>query len=424
MIGAYRETLSLLKRVNAPQWNTEPLRWCTVSNRGQIELDWKISGLAWPWRAVMALLPGKGPMRAQKIWPFAWRQSLLRVVRSVQTMRTVNHGTNQHTKNLSAKAWLQSLGVPPPLIDGFWKPLTEGALNTEFDIACAQVLANVIHDSLCGPSGATNVITPPVNLSADGVDPILRWLTGQQVTLLAGHRVTEIRRESDPALNTRDLHAQNSKRGSTTFVLSVSQGDRLQSFDLDQVVMALPFTATLELWNRSGLPPTDATTRLQGFEARAITTVWIALDPQQEKALAHLPSWFVLGSEPGVPQFAQVIVKRPGVIAAVTSARALGVDTADQSMLSLRLAQQLQHTLAIDIRNCPQKWITEKRATWAATPQVRWTNSLQARHQAQGVTGVQGLWRCADDLEPGYPATIESAVRSGRRTAETLLASL
>lgn len=425
MIGAYCETLDLLKLVNAPRWNTEPLRWCAVSHRGQIELDWRVSDCAWPWRALITMLPGHQPLRRRKVWPLTWRHSLLRVVRSVNSMRSLSNAMDRSPNKPTAKGWLQSLNVPQPLIDGFWKPLTEGALNTEFDNACAQVLANVIHDALCGPVGATRVITPPVNLSVDGVDPIVRWLSRQHVTMLAGHRVTEIRRKSDALkLNSQSSHIPNSGFTDASFVLSVGWGDHQQFFDFDQVVMALPFGATLELWGRSDLPSTDASARLQQLNPRAITTVWIALDAQQEKRLAHLPTWFVLQHEPGVQQFAQVIVKRVGVIAAVTSARALEHTSSDQSMLSLQLAEQLQHALGIDIRSCPQKWITEKRATWAATPQAQWTNPSQAGLQTCGATGVAGLWRCGDDLEPGYPATIESAVRSGRRTAKALLACL
>lgn len=423
MIGAYRETLALLKLADAPRWNMEPLRWCAVSHRGQIEMDWKVSDRAWPWRALMAMLPGHQPVRHGEAWPLTWRYSLLRVVRSVNSMRSLSNDMDRTSNKPTAKRWLQSLHVPPPLIDGFWKPLTEGALNTEFDIACAQVLANVIHDSLCGPAGATSVITPPVNLSVDGVDPIVRWLSRQQVTLLTAHRVTEMRRKSDALkLNSQSLQPHNPSSTDASFVLSVSRSDHQQFFEFDQVVMALPFGPTLKLWDHSCLPSTQATLRLRQLNPRAITTVWIALNAQQEKRLAHLPTWFVLQQEPGVQQFAQVIVKRMGVIAAVISARVLEHIRSDQSALSLQLAEQLQHALGIDIRSCPQKWITEKRATWAATPQLQWTDPSQAGLQTRGVTGVEGLWRCADDLEPGYPATIESAVRSGCRTAKALLA--
>lgn len=417
MIGAYRETLALLKLVDAPRWNTESLHWCTVSNHGQMELDWKISDRGWPWRALATILPGKKPLRHQQAWPMAWQQSLLKVVRSVHFLRRSFAAGDQHANNLTAKAWLQSLGVPQSLIDGFWKPLIEGALNTEFENACAWVLANVIHDSLCGPAGASSVITPSINLSVDGVDPILRWLMQRHVRVLVGHRVTEMDRES----NTLQSRTQDSESIGSPFMLSIIQGQQRQSLHFDQVVMALPFAATLALWNRSGLPNNDAIARLRRLEPRAITTIWIALNSQQEKALAHLPSWFVLHPKADAPQFAQVVVRRPGVIAAVTSARRLQDKPLDQSELSLRLAQQLQHALGIDIHNCPQKWITEKSATWAATPQAQWRDPSQAYLQAQGITGVDGLWRCADDLEPGYPATIESAVRSGRRTAEAIL---
>jgi hypothetical protein len=149
--------------------------------------------------------------------------------------------------------------------------------------------------------------------------------------------------------------------------------------------------------------------------ARAITTVWIRLSMQDDAGISCLPVWFVLSDPADTGQhYAQVVVRRPGLLGVVISAQQ-AID--DRQSCAGRLRDQLLAHLNIDINQCDQKWITEKSATWACTPEV----AIADHDAAQGLVGIDGIYRCADDLEPGYPATIESAVRSGGRTALQIL---
>ena len=59
----------------------------------------------------------------------------------------------------------------------------------------------------------------------------------------------------------------------------------------------------------------------------------------------------------------------------------------------------------------------ERHATWACTADAVDSGAAWGRSSL----GIKGLWRAGDDLCLGYPATIESAVRSGRQTADLLL---
>jgi hydroxysqualene dehydroxylase len=110
-------------------------------------------------------------------------------------------------------------------------------------------------------------------------------------------------------------------------------------------------------------------------------------------------------------------VQRPGVLALVISAQHEDLGEEIRDDLHEQLHEQLRAQLGIDISTLPQKWITEKKATWAATLD----HPAPSPNEIMGNTGVAGVFRAADDLEPGYPATIESAVRSGQRTAKNLL---
>lgn len=363
-IGAYRETFALLSMVGAPQWESTPLVWTGVSRGARITQTWQVPDTAWPWRALAGLLPGRGPTG----WPPTWKRSIARTL-----VRLIRHRWQAAPQ--SALAWLNRQNVPDDFIAHFWRPLCEGALNTALEEASAQILIRVVRDSLAGPSGSTRVMTPPTNLSQEGVDPIVHWLDRHGVTIRPRCRI--------------DRH------------------HALAAFD--RVVLALPTPATIRYWDNSGLPATFAKERWDRLESRPITTVWIALSPDQLQAMHHLPDWFVLNALPQVPHIGQVVVKRRDAIGVVISAHGIA-DRIDAAQL---LAQQLSTQLGIAIEQCPQKWITEKQATWAATCDAPMASS----DEANGDTGVPHLYRCADDLEPGYPATIESAVRSGKRVA-------
>lgn len=388
-IGAYHDTFDLLRMAGAPPWISEPLTWSGVSRNGLVAQRWQVPDIAWPLRFLQAMVPGFGPIH----WPWAWKISMVRVLARLARSQWITPGG-------TVGMWLAEQDVPQGLIEHFWRPMTEGALNTEMEHASSQVLANVMRDSLGGPGNATRVLTPRHNLSINGVDRICDWLRGQGIVLLSGHRAASMAVGDDVKL-------------------LVHHKDQQVHAGFDAVVMALPAHATSDLWNNSGLPPTATSLRWPRLSARAITTVWLALPAPVAQKLAHLPMWFVLNPLPGVPHLAQVAVRREGILGLVTSARNHQMQPIDRSDDAPLLRQQLQVQLGIDIDMMEQKWITEKFATWACTPDA----PIASPEESLGLTGVRHIYRCGDDPEPGYPATIESAVRSGKRTAQSLLAS-
>lgn len=381
-IGAYRETFALLKMVGAPQWTSRPLQWVGVTSTGVVAQRWQVPDNAWPWRFISSLIPGRGP----KGWPLSWKWAIGKTIMSLLA--------NQwRVGPITAKAWLMQQNMPEDFIGHFWRPLCEGALNTALEEASADILAVVLRDALAGPSGATNVLTPTTNLSVDGVDPMLYWLSQRGVTLLPRHLVSRVE--------------------STANGISVQCRDASAVDTYDEIVFAVPANPSIRLWDNSQLPMTAARQRWGALEFRPITTTWIALTPEQEAIIHHLPDWFVLNPPPHGPHLGQVVVKRHGAIGVVISAHGIG----DPDQAKASLCQQLLNQLGIDCQESPQKWITEKQATWAATPSA----PIASLDESNGLTGLARIYRCADDCEPGYPATIESAVRSGKRTAETIV---
>jgi hypothetical protein len=74
-----------------------------------------------------------------------------------------------------------------------WEPLCIAALNTPAERASAQVLANVLRDSLGGARAASDMLLPQVNLSALFPDPAAKFVAQHGGTVHLGHRVNALR---------------------------------------------------------------------------------------------------------------------------------------------------------------------------------------------------------------------------------------
>jgi hypothetical protein len=82
----------------------------------------------------------------------------------------------------------------------------------------------------------------------------------------------------------------------------------------------------------------------------------------------------------------------------------------DQDVLESHVVAQLSNALQMPELMAPRwcKTITEKRATFVCAPDLK---------HPSNATPHPGLWLAGDYTESEYPATIESAVRSGLRAA-------
>lgn len=290
-IGAYAETLDLLARCDANAWQRTPLVWSGVGVNGAITHQWVMPDAGWPWRLMQSWLPAHRP----KGWPMLWRRSLMATLTHL-----VRRSWQSNAPAQTARQWLEARGAPSGLVEHFWRPLIEGALNTSLEDASATVACQVLKDSIAGDAHSVSVWQPVSDLSQNGVDPIVRSLVGRGLRLQLGHRV--MRLHDDGRMEVRKSNATN-----------------LHAFDA--VIMALPHHASLKLWQESDLPVTPVQHRWESLESRAITTIWVALNHGAKQKLSHLPQWFMLNPSPGVPHVAQVAAVRGDVMALVISAQ-------------------------------------------------------------------------------------------------------
>jgi len=362
LVGAYTETLRLMRAVGADpdtQFKRTPLRFEFPG-----EFVMSAPRLPAPLHTAFALLLARG---------LDWREKWA----AIRLMQGLQANKFRIEPDTTVTRWLDGNKTPSRQRRLLWEPLCIAALNTPADRASAQVLANVLRDSLAGTREASDMLLPQVNLSALFPEPAAQFITQRGGAVHLGHRVSSLRREGD-AWRIDDAGP------------------------FAQVVLAVaPYHLT-------GLVP-ELASRVEHFDWEPIVTSYFSYPPT-----VQLPRP-MLGVDAGLAQWlfdrGQLCGQR-GLIAAVISARGRHLD-----LPTAELERGIHQEIARLVPNLPAplavQTITEKRATFACVPDL----------QRPGMrTDLPGLWLAGDYVAGDYPATLEGAVRSGVAAARSILA--
>jgi predicted NAD/FAD-dependent oxidoreductase len=184
---------------------------------------------------------------------------------------------------------------------------------------------------------------------------------------------------------------------------------------VDAVVLATPAPAAATLL--ASLPLDELVQQLSAFEHEPITTCYLQYGPDVRLGLP----FHALLDDPAAGHWGQFVFDRgqlgPGhaglwsvVVSASSEAAALG-----QAALAQALAAQLAAVFRRPQLANPawSQVITEKRATFACTPGLQ---------RPANATGLDGLALAGDYTASDYPATLETAVRSGAAAARAIFA--
>ncbi len=290
----------------------------------------------------------------------------------------------------TVEALLARLGQPAPLVAKLWAPLCVGALNTLPAQACARSFAAVLRDTLGAASSACDFVAPDAPLGALLPDLGLARLRALGASLRLRCTVREL---------------QPSPSG---WRLDADEGP------FAALLLALPPWSAATLLGRLGLD----LAALQAFVPEPIATAWALWPAGDAPPLAR---WLMLDEDPARGRFGQWVFDR-GVVGA---ARVAGVVVSVASRIAGEPADAIAAGVAAQLRDAfggpaplAIRVVTERRATFRCTPGLPRPECGHFARQAPG------LWLAGDWTWPDYPGTIEAAVRSGRRGAAVILASL
>lgn len=186
LLGAYRETLALMRRVGAdPDSLLQRLPLQVLDNAG---FRLALPRLPAPLNLAWGLLSARGAGLSEKLAAARWMQDLKASAFRLPADTTV-------------AAWLDAAGQTGRLRRHLWEPLCLAALNTPAERASAQVFANVLRDSLGSPQRTdTDLLLPRTDLGQLLPEPAAARLTERGAELRLGHRVRSLQPEASGVL--------------------------------------------------------------------------------------------------------------------------------------------------------------------------------------------------------------------------------
>lgn len=178
LLGAYRETLALMRRVGADPdtlFDRRPLQ--IIDNAG-----FRMALPKWPapFNVGWGLLTAQGIGLGEKLSTARWMDDIKRRGFQLAADITVAH-------------WLDDGGQTGRLRRHLWEPLCLAALNIPAERASAQLFVNVLRDSL-GSSRRqdTDLLLPRVDFGRLLPEPAASWLADHGAKLKLSTRVTSI----------------------------------------------------------------------------------------------------------------------------------------------------------------------------------------------------------------------------------------
>ncbi|HED19408.1 MAG TPA: FAD-dependent oxidoreductase [Gammaproteobacteria bacterium] len=379
VIGAYRSLLSLMEQVGIDLQQVFLRLPLTLrlfqGNKPSLYL--KAPCLPAPWHLLGAIVFATGLSPGDRL-------KALRFGRKLSTLRITSNG------DISVQALLHSETQSPAIISRLWEPLCIATLNTPVAEASARIFVRVLKETFLGLRKHSDLLIPKKELSDLLPRPCAEYLELNKARVEMGQRVTDL------SINDSGVQAVSVRR---------------RTINASHVVLATPHVISRRLMSRHKLLQ-EVSANLAGLGNEPITTLYLQYTPKTRL------SGPVLGFEGGLSQwvFDRRVCNQPGLMAIVISARGNHENMPDDELTD-RVAAELAVSFPDWPAHTRSLLIREKRATFcsrAGVDRIRPANS----------TPVPGLWLAGDYTATGLPATLESAVRSGVKSAQAILATL
>ena len=390
LLGAYRESLRLMQRVGVDEKAAFLRLPVQMRYPGNPEsgggMDFVAPRLPAPLHLALALLRAKGLARADKL-------ALARFNSAGRWMGW------QLDNDCTVAELLDRFDQTDRLVRLLWRPLCIAALNTLPERASANVFLAVLRDSLgARQRAASDMLLPRLPMGALFPEPAGAWLEGQGWghTVRLGVKVAALARDGDDWL--------------------VQTGAEAPPERFDAVVLATPAPVSAALL--ASLPDSaELAGQLNALTHEPIATCYLQYAPGTR---LDLP-FYALLDDPAANRWGQFVFDRAqldpvqdGLLAVVVSAAG---DAANlpREQLAAAIASQLAQDFGRPELAAPAwtQLITEKRATFSCTTGlVRPSNT----------TPLPGLVLAGDYTAGDYPATLETAVRSGQAAATAIRA--
>ncbi len=269
-----------------------------------------------------------------------------------------------------------------PLFRPFWEPLTFAVMNAPPARAAARPLRTVLLRTFARGAASCRPLVARESLAHTFVDPALAFLRTAGVNLQMSRRL-------------RGLALRDERAVALQFI-----GELLETQSDDRIVVAVPPTAAADLLPNVAVPA----------EGEPIVNAHFRL-PRPVELPGGGPFLGLLGGA------AHWIFARGELVSVTVSGAETLVNRTNEELIRL-----LWHDVATALRLPetpipPGRIVKERRATFIQDP-------ANNRRRSGTPTPWRNVFLAGDWTDTGLPATIESAVTSGRAAADAVRASL
>ncbi len=387
LLGAYRETLALLRKAGVDEKQVflrVPLQLTMQAHTAKSVFSLKSKHyLPAPLNMLFGLLGCQGLSFTDRI---AATKLMVRLRRSHY----------QIANDTPLEQFLINQQQSSHLLQMLWEPLCLAALNTPITIASTRIFLNILRDTFTGNKQNSDFLLPRQDLSQIIVYPLSRYIQEKGGVIRLNKRI-------------RSLTVTIDKLGKEGFNLET----RNENYYFKHVVLAVS-PARVDLFLASLPKLQRAYEQTQRYTYQPIYTIYL-----QYSAETKLPD--VMTGMTKMPSQSNITAQwvfdrgqlcgQKGLIAVIVSAEGKHQKLTHDA-LALKVARELSDAFPDLAKPLWHKVIAEKRATFSCvTNLARPTNKTAQPH----------LYLAGDYTYADYPATIESAVRSGIACANLII---
>ena len=375
MLGAYQETLALLKKAGikeAQAFLRIPLQINMQSNSANSVFSLKsVNFFPAPFNLLFGFLCCKGLSFSER-----WA--------ALKFLRHLKNTDYQITNDEPLEQFLINHQQTSRLVEFLWEPLCLAALNTPIEKASTRIFLNILRDTFIDGKKHSDFLLPRADLSQIISEPLSHYIQSNGGTIKLNQRIRRLQVENDGfSLETRSGKSQFSH-----VIIAVS------SARVGKLIETLPKLK-------------HAYEQTQTYEFQPIYTIY--LQYPSEAKLPYVMSGLSKTTGQWVFDRGQLCGQK-NLIAVIVSAEGKH-QKLKQDELALKIAKELNRAFPDLPKPLWHKVIAEKRATFSCIPNLaRPTNR----------TSQPGVFLAGDYTYPDYPATIEGAVRSGIHCADLI----
>jgi squalene-associated FAD-dependent desaturase len=367
LLGAYRETLGLLKKAGVHEKQAFlrlPLQINMQASSGKSAFKFKsVNFLPAPFNLLFGLLFCKGINFSERI-------------NAIKFMRNLQENQYQIAVDKPLVLFLINQLQSKRLIKYLWEPLCLAALNTPLEKASTRIFLNVLRDTFSGSKHDSDFLLPRSDLSQILSEPLAHYVQAKGGTIKFNQRVR---------------HVMQDEHG---FMLETRHG----KFTFSHVVIATSPVRVSKIISK--LPKlNNVVAQTDAYTYQPIYTIYLQYPPHTSLPVAI----YGLSDATGQWVFDRgILCGQSNLIAVIVSAEGQH-QKLTQDELAFEVAKELNRAFPALRKPIWHKVIAEKRATFSCIPKLeRPTNR----------SPIPNLYFAGDYTYPDYPATIEGAVRS------------